>query len=179
MTTTLTLRTRRRRITAAVLLVVLVGFLALTARLFVWPDTNAPLRSDAIIVLGGGGSRIPEGLLLAKEGYAPLLVFSVNRGQSCAPSDRDYRTICFIPNPASTRGEAREIAQLSRQFHLHRVILVVSTPQATRARLRVGRCYRGQVLVVGVSAGNPFDWAYALAYEWGALTKALVLQTGC
>jgi len=169
----------RRRAALAALLVVVVAFVALTARLFVWPDVNQPARADAIVVLGGGGQRIPEGIALARAGYAPLLVLSVNRAQSCVPSTRTYRSMCFVPDPATTRGEAEEIGTLARSDHLHRVIVVASTPQATRARLRIGRCYSGQLLVVGVSPGNIFSWAYDIAYEWGALAKALVAQTSC
>jgi uncharacterized SAM-binding protein YcdF (DUF218 family) len=164
---------------ATVVVVVVALFIGFTARLFVWPDLNAPVHADAIVVLGGEGDRIGEGFALAKEGYAPLLVFSLSRVQTCPPSTGQTKIRCFHANPLSTRGEARDIASLATQLHLHRVILVVSTPQATRARLRVGRCYPGQILVTGVSPGGPLHWVQALAYEWGALFKALILQTRC
>jgi uncharacterized SAM-binding protein YcdF (DUF218 family) len=164
---------------ATVLVVIVALFIGFTARLFVWPDLNAPVHADAIVVLGGEGDRIGEGLALAKEGYSHLLVLSLGRIQQCVPSTRQTTIRCFHANPLSTRGEARAIASLATQLHLHRIILVVSTPQATRARLRVGRCYPGQILVTGVSPGGPLHWVAALAYEWGALFKALVLQTRC
>jgi uncharacterized SAM-binding protein YcdF (DUF218 family) len=164
---------------ATVLVIVVALFIGFTARLFVWPDLNAPVHADAIVVLGGEGDRIGEGLALAKAGYAHLLVFSLSRVQTCMPSTRQTTIRCFHANPLSTRGEARDIASLASQLHLHRIILVVSTPQATRARLRVGRCYPGQILVTGVSPGGPLHWVEALAYEWGALFKALVLQMRC
>jgi hypothetical protein len=46
-------------------------FLVVTAILFVWPSTNAPRRSDAIVVLGGSVPRLPRDLALAREGSAP------------------------------------------------------------------------------------------------------------
>jgi uncharacterized SAM-binding protein YcdF (DUF218 family) len=159
--------------------VVVVIFLGFTARLFVWPDLNAPVHADAIVVLGGAGPRIQEGFALAKEGYAPLLIFSLSRIQQCYPSTAQTTIRCFHANPLSTRGEARAIEGLATQYHLHRIIMVVSTPQATRARLRVGRCYHGQILITAVSPGGPLHWAQALAYEWAALFKALVLQPSC
>jgi uncharacterized SAM-binding protein YcdF (DUF218 family) len=169
-------RSHRAMAIVAVVVVIFIGF---TARLFVWPDLNAPVHADAIVVLGGAGPRIEEGFTLAKEGLAPLLVFSISRIQQCIPSTAQTTIRCFHANPLSTRGEARAIRTLAARYHLHRIILVVSTPQATRARLRVGRCYRGQILVTAVSPGGPVAWIEALAYEWGALFKALVLQTSC
>jgi len=61
----------------------------------------------------------------------------------------------------------------------HRVIVVMPTTQATRARLRIGRCYPGQVLEVGVQPAGFWAWVRGIVYEWGALAKALVLQPSC
>ena len=63
--------------------------------------------------------------------------------------------------------------------HWDRVIVVMPTTQATRARLRIGRCYPGQVLEVGVQPPGFWAWVRGIAYEWPALMKALVLQPGC
>ena len=49
------LKSTRSRLIAAVALVVVLAAVALTLRLFVYPDLNAPERSDAIVVLGGNG----------------------------------------------------------------------------------------------------------------------------
>jgi uncharacterized SAM-binding protein YcdF (DUF218 family) len=169
---------RHRRLLTAVLLLVVV-FIGFTARLFIWPDLNTPTHADAIVVLGGAGNRVGEGVALADRGIAPLLVLSLYPGEQCPPSTRRTTIRCFHANPLSTRGEARATEHLARQLHLHRIILVVTTPQATRARLRVGRCFPGQIEVVGVSPGGVRGWLVALAYEWGALFKALVLQPSC
>jgi hypothetical protein len=89
------------------------------------------------------------------------------------------RVLCFHATPQTTQGEARSIASLAKVHQWHRIIVVAPTSQVTRARLRVTRCYTGQVLMDGVSTGTVWQWAYAIAYEWGALAKALVLQRGC
>ena len=120
---------RRRTKIIAVVVVVIIG---LTGRLFVWPDLNAPVHSDAIVVLGGGGARYPAGIKLAEEGYAPLIIFSIYPGQSCLPSTPKITVRCIHAVPLSTRGEARAIGHLATQLHLHRIILVMTTPQATR-----------------------------------------------
>ncbi len=69
------LRSTRSRIIAAVALVVVLAFVALTLRLFVYPDLNAPERSDAIVVLGGNGAGpFDAGVALAEEHEAPTIV---------------------------------------------------------------------------------------------------------
>jgi hypothetical protein len=63
--------------------------------------------------------------------------------------------------------------------HWRRIIVVMPTTQATRARLRIGRCYSGQVLEVGAQPAGFWAWVRGIAYEWPALAKALVLQPSC
>ena len=85
--------------------------------------------------------------------------------------------LCFRADPQSTQGEARSIARLAARDDWKRIIVVLPT-QASRARLRIGRCYPGQVLEVGFPPGVS-EWLYQFAYEWAALAKALVLQPSC
>jgi uncharacterized SAM-binding protein YcdF (DUF218 family) len=161
-------------------LVFVVAFAALTTRLFIWPDLNAPVHSDAIVVLGGTGLMpVQTGVDLADRGLAPMLVFSLVPSEVCTPSRHAYKVICFTASPQSTQGEARSIARLAKRYHWHRIIVVAPTPQATRARLRVGRCYPGQVLMYGVTPTSFVGWVHEIAYEWPALMKALVLQPSC
>ncbi len=177
------LRTTRSRIVAAVALVLVLAFVALTLRLFVFPDLNPPQRSNAIVVLGGNGAGPPDkGEQLAREGYAPVLVFSISQYERCYPGLAGIphvRIQCFVANPATTQGEARAIAHLAALHHWTRVIVVTPTTQATRARLRVGRCYPGQVLEVASAPPGLWAWVRSITYEWGALLKALVLQPSC
>ena len=49
------------------------------------------------------------------------------------------------------------------------------TTQATRARLRIGRCYPGQVLEVGVPAPGFWAWVRGIVYEWPALSNAPIV----
>ena len=177
------LRSRRARIAAAVGLALVLAFCALSLRLFVFPDLNAPARSDAIAVLGGSPGAGHEGIVLAQEGYAPTIAFSVDYpaflcGHSVAHLATE-RVLCFVPHPLTTQGEARAIAHMAVEYHWHQIIVVMRTTQATRARLRIGRCYSGRVLEVGVTPSNLSDWMHGIIYEWGALTKALVLQPSC
>ncbi len=177
------LGSKRSRLTAAVLVVLVLALVGLTLRLFVYPDLNAPERSDAIAVLGGNGAGPDQtGLELARQGYAPTVVFSINPSQSCGDFQAalpHLRVLCFFPRPNTTQGEARAIGQLAAAERWHRIIVVMPTTQATRARLRVGWCYPGQVLEVASAPPGFASWVRGIAYEWGALIKDFVLTNGC
>ncbi|HWF17313.1 MAG TPA: hypothetical protein VG244_14095 [Acidimicrobiales bacterium] len=181
------LKSTRVRIVAAVVVVVVVVFGIMTTVLFVYPDLNAPEHSDAIVVLGGHGvPAFDKGVALAKQGYAPNLILSLQNWQSCPPYQAylavnlpHVQVQCFKANPQTTQGEARSIEALAKQHHWQRVLVVVPTTQASRARLRIGRCYPGQVLEVAYSPGNVGQWLVQFAYEWGAMFKAVVLQPSC
>ena len=181
------LKSTRVRIVAAIVVVLVVVFCVMTAVLFVYPDLNPPRRSDAIVVLGGHGEpAFDKGVALAKQGYAPQLVLSLQNWQHCAPY-QSYLAVhlpkvhvtCFKANPQTTQGEARAIEAFSKRLHWTRIIVVVPTTQASRARLRIGRCYAGQVLEVAFSPQGIGEWLKQFAYEWGAMFKAVVLQPSC
>ena len=86
--------------------------------------------------------------------------------------------ICFTPDPVTTRGEAEFVGRLARKYHWQSVVLGTITPQDSRARLRVERCFSGPVYVV--TSSLPWSsWPYEIAYEWAATVKALVWQRSC
>ncbi|HWD54701.1 MAG TPA: hypothetical protein VG346_06245 [Acidimicrobiales bacterium] len=181
------LKSTRVRIVAAVVAVLVLVFCIMTAVLFVYPDVNAPEHADAIVVLGGHGApAFDKGVALANQGYAPYLVLSLQTWQSCQPYQAylavhlpHVQVRCFKANPQTTQGEARSIEAFAKKLDWKRVIVVLPTTQASRARLRIGRCYPGQVLEVAFSPQGIGQWIEQFAYEWGALFKALVLQPSC
>jgi uncharacterized SAM-binding protein YcdF (DUF218 family) len=172
---------RLKRIAVVALLVVIV-FLVSTARLFVWPPSDAPSRVDAIIALGGdpGQRRMKSALELAKSGYAPIVVISLggNPKVRCPPTPNGIEVICFRPNPVNTRGEAEFVAGLAAQRHWHRIIVVPGRTQTTRARLLFKRCTRISLEMVPVD-DDLSQLVAGVAYEWGALIKAMVLNRSC
>lgn len=172
------LRTNVRRFLALVLMGL---FLAASARLFIWPRRDRLGPADAIVILGGGGRRRPVGYELARRGLAKTLLVSTSdtakelRGLPALPG---VEVVKFRPEPFSTQGEAQFIADTAKAHGWSRVIVVAGRSQVTRARLRVGRCFTGEVAVA--SAPIQVRWLpYDIAYEWGALAKALFLQRGC
>ncbi len=166
------------------MLVLLTGLGVATARLFVWPQEGMPARVDAIVMLDGPGDRLAVALRLARAHRAPMLVISRGTPYSshgvsgCAARIPGVRVICFNPDPATTQGEAEATGRLAVRHHWHSVVLVTTTPQDTRARLRVGRCFGGDIYVMTAPVPAS-EWPYAIFYEWGAIIKALVLQRGC
>ena len=172
---------RRWRITLIVVAVLLVAFLGATARLFVWPDRGVPARVDAIVSLDRPGGTLAPALRLAAQHRAPYLVISLGTPQSgydCPRPIAGVRLICFNPSPATTQGEAEAVGRLSRKFHWRSLAVVTITPQDTRARLRLARCFSGPIYAVGTPIAL-ISWPYQIAYEWGALAKALVAQRTC
>jgi uncharacterized SAM-binding protein YcdF (DUF218 family) len=176
-------RRRRWRKVATVLIVLLVAFCVATARLLVWPAQGMPTRVNAVVVLGGPGDRLGQGLELARQGRAPFLVvseglpFQVPRSV-CAPHGVSFQVICFQPEPGNTKGEAEFVGRLARRYHWRSVALVVTPDQDTRARIRFGRCFAGQVYVVTTPL-SASSWPEMVAYQWAAMFKAEVLQRAC
>ena len=174
---------RHWRSVAAALVVLAIAVSATTARLFIWPNRGMPARVSAIVMLGGPGDRLDTALDLAFQHRAAFVVISrgspyFGHGSVCAPQIPRVQVICFEPSPATTRGEAEFAGLLARKYHWRSVVLVTSTPQDSRARLRVERCFTGPVYVM--TASLPWwAWPYELAYEWGATAKALTIQRSC
>ena len=104
---------------------------------------------------------------------------AIRAGAPPCPQAPSVHLLCFRADPLTTQGEGRAVARLSSEHHWTRVIVVMPTPQATRARLRIGRCYPGQVVEVGVTPPGFWAWMRDITDEWPSLLKALVLQPGC
>lgn len=171
---------RWRQVTGVVLVLVATFGLA-TARLFVWPAQGMPSRVSAIVMLAGPGNRLQAALQLARQHRAVELVVSQGQhgyGGPCPQGTPGVRLICFDPVPGNTRGETEFAGRLAEKYHWNSVVLVTTRPQDTRARLMMRRCFAGSVYV---STGSlPLSsWPYQIAYEWGALFKALFLYRSC
>lgn len=175
------LRRRRKALIALAGCLLLAG--AVTARLFVIPARGMPARVDAIVMLNGDGDRFDAALTLAKQHRAPFIVISRGapqwgRGSDCAPKIPGEKIICFDPKPSTTRGEAEVVGRLARQYRWRSVVLITNTPQDSRARLRVRRCYPGAVYVMTVPPPW-WSWPYQIGYEWAATVKAELFQRSC
>ena len=176
-------RPRRRRRLALVALILGVAFAATTARLFIWPSLPPlPAHADAIIELAGPGNRDAATLALAREHLAPVVIQSTlardATSDTCLPPVPGVTVECFHPTPGTTRGEARYIGQRAAAEHWKSVVIVTTPDHAWRARLRVERCFPGQVFVA-TSPLPALDWLRQIPYQWAATAKAELLQRAC
>lgn len=176
------LAVRRWRWVTSLILVLIVAFVAVTARLFVWPPSGMPARVSAIVVLGGLGDRAPYGVQLAREDKASYLVFSKGLDWIppgiCTQQVASAKVLCYQPDPDTTQGEAEGAARLAKQYGWRSIVLVTTRDQAWRARMWFGRCFTGQIY----NSTAPLPWtrvATAIPYEWGATVKAEVFNTSC
>ena len=64
---------------------------------------------------------------------------------------------------------------MAKKYHWQSVVLVTTTPQDSRARLRVERCFTGPVYVMTTS--STVFWPDESHYEWAAMVKALISPT--
>jgi uncharacterized SAM-binding protein YcdF (DUF218 family) len=176
---------RKRSVLKIVLLAVVVAWVVAVTAAFALRHGDRPAHADAVVVLQGSNSRLPEGLKLIRAGYAPLLV--VSRGDHekldatlCAPHQTvvPARVVCFDADPTSTRGEARFIARLARKEGLASIAVVTSQFHVFRARMIVARCFPGDLRMVGTSQPAwKFPW-FALS-ETVKYTYAATVARGC
>lgn len=176
----------------AAVLAIGAGLLALafvtdTVGLYLLAPRHVPPHADAVVVLAGSerAARFAEGARLAEAGVAPTFVASTNFppflvGRGCGEGlvPASVRVVCFDPDPSTTRGEAHRIAALGRRLGWRSIVVVATTVQTARARIRIARCFDGRVSMDGVR--TPLrELPYQLVYEWGAMAKALFWQRGC
>jgi len=161
---------------------IIAAWAVLVAVLFALYHGGAPVPANAVVVLEGSNTRLPVGLRLVHEGYAPLLV--VSRGdnakveQPLCAGKLGVRVRCFVASPPSTRGEAEYVGLLARSLHLKRLDVVTSQFHVLRAEMLVRRCYHGDLQMVGA----PQPW---WKLPWYAVTESvkfayqLVFQRSC
>lgn len=178
-------RPKRRRswIVAAAVAIPILAFGGATARLFVWPQLSPPPPLvDAIVELGGPGDRDAAALALAREHRASVVVVSTAKSAAesgdCFPPVDGVSVLCFHAEPNTTRGEAQAVRRLAAQHNWRSIILVTTPDQAWRARVRVTRCFDGDVYV----ATTPLPavkWFTQIPYQWVATVKAFTVERAC
>lgn len=174
-------RISRRARLAIVLLCATVVFIGALWPVYVRPHTDAPVRADAILVLGGAHDGREElGLRLAHEGFAPRVLISdpyedselVNR---ICHGGYSFEVECFDPAPRTTRGEGRYLAERARAEGWRKVMVVTFTPHISRARDILEKCWDGELLMLDARPPiGPLRWAFQYAYQTAGYLKVLV-----
>jgi len=172
---------RRHRILSAICAFVIVAVGVVDVRLFVVPASDAPARTDAVVVLGGQTftTRLVEGIRLVRKYPGTTLVVSTPGTNRCPRFvGPGTEVICFKPDPSTTQGEARAAAALAKDHGWTSMTVVTTTDQIWRAGLRFSRCYKGDLRLVQAETGWWGKLAY-VPYEMGATIKAEVFQRSC
>ncbi|MGH9224462.1 MAG: YdcF family protein, partial [Acidimicrobiales bacterium] len=125
-----------------------------TRRPILHPRLDTPVAAEAVVVLSGDyGDRLAAGLDLMARRVAPTLVLAGEPDYlmviRLCQNPQPFEAVCLLPQPDSTRAEARAVADLAAQRGWRRVVVVTSMPHVTRARLLFERCVEGEVLMVG------------------------------
>ena len=170
-----------KRRTVVALIILLIAFCAVTARLFVFPATGMPARVDAIVVPGGNGDRIGAAVNLAKQNRARYLVLSEGSyipPGLCGSRVGSAQVLCFNPIPGTTQGEAEETARLAKQYGFRSIVVVTTPDQTWRTELRFRRCFSGKIYAVTTPLPTHM-WPLMIAYQWAASIKAEVVNRGC
>ena len=165
-------------------LIALVGLLVVADLVvFVWPPSDAPARTDLVVVLGPWQqlSRPDTGAALVRRYPGTRLLISVYNARECPRLQQrtgDPQADCFVPYPFTTRGEARAAAVYAREHGLTSMTMVTAADQLVRGGVRLRRCFGGAVRLVEAESSLRSRLAL-LAYQNAAMFKALVLERGC
>ena len=165
-------------------LIALLGLLVIADLVvFVWPPSDAPARTDLVVVLGPWQqlSRPETGAALVRRYPGARLLISVYDPRECPRLQQmtgDPQADCFVPYPFSTRGEARAAAAYAREHHLRSMTVVTTADQLVRGGVRFRRCFDGLIRLVDAGSSLRFRLT-RLVYQNAATVKALTWERGC
>src|SRR5262249_40842633 len=173
------------RAVAVVLLAVVLAWALAAAIVFALYHGRPPVHAGGVVVLQGSKTRLPLGMKLVEEGYAPLLVISRGdhkqlEARLCSGRQRIPRVtiLCFDADPASTRGEARFIGRLARERGITTIDVVTSQFHVFRAGIVIRRCYHGTLRMVG-SPQETWKLPWQALNETAKLGYQLTVARGC
>ncbi len=151
---------------------------------FVRPQIDALRKADAILIVGGAdpAPRYRYGFELARHGWAPHLVVSDPDRQltkACNATYPGFTVDCFVPDPRTTLGEARELRRLATEKRWRTVIVVAYPPHISRARYIMEKCFDGALIMSAAPSGlSVTEWAWMYGYQSAGYLKS-VLGGGC
>jgi uncharacterized SAM-binding protein YcdF (DUF218 family) len=143
--------------------------------------TRTPRDADAIVSLDGDRPRrLRKAVELAVGGVASTLV--IVRAEAVAPELLSPRALPFevlsaVPDPSSTRGEARAVARLAGERGWRHIVVVTSTYHVPRARLIFRRGLACELTFVSAGCRRrrlPLD----IGWEIAKLALACTLRRG-
>ena len=143
--------------------------------------------ADAVVLfVGGRGERTFTALSLMDAGVADTLVIPNGRQAGARELRRlcrrpqDFDVLCPDTDSVDTGGEARAIAAVAEERGWERLVMVTSDYHIARARLRLERCYPGEIQAVAAE-----NWATrsqrlnSHVREWFGHLEARTIERGC
>ena len=155
--------------------VVLIGY-----PVYVRPQIDTLRKADAILIVGGAdpAPRYRYGFELARDGWAPHLVVSDPDRQltkACSATYFGFTVECFVPDPRTTLGEARELRRLATEKHWRTVIVVAYPPHISRARYVMEKCFDGALIMSAApSRLSVTEWARMYGYQSAGYLKSVL-----
>jgi uncharacterized SAM-binding protein YcdF (DUF218 family) len=143
-----------RRILSLIVLVWLLGFIAFAIAL---PRPHAGGKTDAVVVLTGGGGRIGRGLEALQKGWTPrMLVSGVDRDVRPAEFQAEYKVppalmACCVWlefQSVDTRSNAREAARWIADNKVRSIRLVTTDWHMRRAALELEAALPNDVALI-------------------------------
>lgn len=173
---------RRFAIIASAMSLLFVVLVICGVQVYARPEREEPTRSDVIFVIGPIEQwRLDLASEYLDEGLSDALVISYGEYHKLPECEEPQvaTVICHEPDPYTTRGETRYLAQLMEENGWTSAMVITTTPHVARTRLLMDSCVPGHVTVIGRSTGlGVGDWIYQFWYQTAAFIK-LALDPGC
>lgn len=179
-------RQRRWQARLAVVVAWLAGIIVIVAvvglPVYVYPPSDSTDGIDAVLVLGPPtGNRIDRAREISDQnGGAPIIVSVSPRGQHSAERTKACRSAeveCLIPDPFTTKGEAKLLGELAAERGWQSAAVVTEAPQVLRARYVFDRCLDLASSVVSVPySGGFFGVVHQYGYQTAAFVKAVATR---
>lgn len=169
---------RRLRWAVVGVAAILLGYAAFSLLVIQFPRVDSPRRADAVVVLGAPDPfNLAAAQKLIDQGYSDELVISVpyEVPYQCTEPQPAARVhvLCFVPDPTTTEGEAREIGRLAAANGWNDIIVVTWTTHIARSRYLIEQCYPRALQMVDYRDTSTFwDRLYENVYQTGAFVKA-------
>jgi len=174
-------RRPRRAWVLAVASLLVVGLVATFGVLTVQvthPRYDTITTADAVVVLGEPDD---QALALARQlldrGVSTQLLLLVPWGSPtlCGQPPTGVTVTCVVPDPKTTRGDARAIASVAAAHGWHSVAVVTWDTHVTRSRLLVEACFPGRVAMTGYRLDGGLG---DVVHQVGGYVQALA-SSGC
>ena len=181
-------RSRRRRIWLVAMGVAAVATLSTALLVFrgvrgVYqpPVDELPDQVDAVVVFSGEVRRTRLALQLMENGISDVLVLSLGEldpaGKLLCGQTEPFVVLCPRPEMVNTRGEARMFGEIADENGWTSIVAVTGDYHAQRARLRLSRCFDGDLAFANVDWGTPRG--QLIRRETLGYLQAQLLQRGC